>query len=292
VTALSVVIPTRDRRAALAETLDALAGQQVDEEVEIVVVDNGCTDDTAAMLAERPVRVVREPKPGPAAARNRGVESARAPLVLFLGDDVAPAQRDLLARHLALHARRPEATYAVLGRVTWRPDRPVTPFMHWLENGGPQFAFTRLAPGPVSAGHLYTPHVSFKRSLLLAHPFDERFPFAAAEDTELGVRLQRAGLELDYHPELLGHHDHPTTVEQAVGRMRRVGASARLLEQLQPGAGVLPGPAPHWRAYPLLRPLAEAARRTRLRDRPRIWSLLLWSSYADGYRRASEILRS
>jgi GT2 family glycosyltransferase len=249
VTALSVVIPTYNRPDALADTLDSLAAQEFDGEVE--------------------------------------VEVAQAPVVLFLGDDMAPAQRDLLARHVDLHARRPEATYGVLGRATWRPDRPVTPFMRWLENGGPQFAFHELDAGPVPASrYLYTAHASFKRSLLAANPFDERFPFAAVEDTELGLRLERGGLELDYHPELLVHHDHPTSVEQAVARMRKVGASARRLEDIQPGSGVLPAPAPHWRLYPLLRPLAS---RSGI-DRPRVWSLLLWSSYADGYRRASEIL--
>src|SRR5690349_8685324 len=151
--ALSVLIPTLDRPDALDDTLAALDRQQCDEQqVEIVVVDNAPDGATAARLAGRrgrlPFRLVREPARGPAAARNAGLRAARAPVVLSLGDDTRPADDDLLARHIALHAADPRPAFAVLGRIAWRPDRPITPFMEWLERG-PQFNFGALQSGEV-----------------------------------------------------------------------------------------------------------------------------------------------
>jgi len=294
VTGLSVVIPTRDRAAVLLETLDRLDAQETDGPVEVVVVDNGSRDGTLAALRARaprwPTTVLEEPRPGPAAARNRGVAQARHPVVLFLGDDMAPASADFLAGHARLHAARPEPGYAVLGAVAWRPDREVTPFMHWTDHGGPQFAFHRLAPGPVApAEHLYTSNVSLKRAALEAvGGFDERFPLAAVEDAELGVRLQRAGLELDFHPELLVHHDHPTDLARSVRRMRGVGASARLLHEIWPedrSAGLV-RPAPHWPLYPVAGALAGAALALPLplRVRRRLWAMRLMAAYVAGYR--------
>jgi glycosyltransferase involved in cell wall biosynthesis len=290
---LSVVIPTRDRCQALAETLDALDLQEAEAaSIEVIVVDNGSSDGTLSMLEARvgrlPVQVLTERRPGPAAARNRGVEAARAPVVVLLGDDMAPAEPGTLDAHRRLHAARPDRHYAVLGRATWRPDRPVTPFMLWLEAGGPQFAFGQLAPGPVDpARYLYTAHLSLKRQVLLAEPFDERFPFAAVEDSELGIRLDRLGLTLDYHPELVVHHDHPTDVWAFARRMYRVGASARLLHTAWPDdrSNGLPRPSPWWPAYPAAGRAVAGALRAGC-QRPRLWSLFLWSQYASGYRNA------
>src|SRR5690242_8788112 len=103
---VSVVIPTRDRAETLERTLDVLAAQKAPPGgFELVVVDNGSTDATADVLRraqERlpvPLAALHEPRPGPAAARNAGVRRAAGNVILFLGDDMAPAGADLVARH-------------------------------------------------------------------------------------------------------------------------------------------------------------------------------------------------
>ncbi len=293
---IAVVIPTRDRRETLMDALDALDSQDLAPgHAELVVVDNGSTDGTVEALERRApgpfgLRVLVERRPGPAAARNRGWEATRAPLVLFLGDDMIAAAPTLLSGHLACGGT------AVLGRVVWRPDRPVTPFMHWLEHGGPQFPFDTLAPGPVEpAKYLFTSNVSLPRAALAAAGgFDERFPFAAVEDAELGVRLQRDGLTMTYDPALLVHHDHPQDPVAYVGRMERAGASAALLHALHPDdtSTALATDGPRWdllrRLYPVLRMAAGVPLPGRLA--PRVWSAACVAGYARGLQRASAIL--
>jgi glycosyltransferase involved in cell wall biosynthesis len=293
---ISVVIPTRDRRATLLETLDALDAQDLPAgDAELIVVDNGSTDGTPEALAARTpgpfgLQVLREARPGPAAARNRGWEAARAPLVLFLGDDMIPAGPGLLAGHLA------HGGAAVLGRVTWRPDRPVTPFMAWLEHGGPQFPFDTLAPGPVEpAKYLFTSNVSLPRAAVAeAGGFDERFPFAAVEDAELGVRLQQRGLTLVYDPALLVHHDHPQDPVAYVGRMERSGASAALLQALHPGdtTATLPAGGSRWGLLRRLHPVLRQAVRLPWRGAlgARVWSAACVAGYARGLERAEALL--
>ena len=109
--------------------------------------------------------------------------------------------------------------------------------MRWLEAAGFQFSFDFIAPGPVDpAAHLYSSHASLKlRALRDAGGFDgERFPFLM-EDTELGIRLRRRGLRLDYRPELLVRHHHPQTLDGYARRMEVIGAAARRLRELYPG---------------------------------------------------------
>lgn len=285
---LSVVIPTRDRREALAETLDAVEAQAVEPgSVEVIVVDNGSSDGTPGWLATREVKVVAQPKPGPAAARNRGVAESAGEVVLFLGDDTRPADEHVLAGHIARHRDNPDRTYGVLGRVRWRPDKPVTPFMHWLEHGGPQFDFDGLSPGPVpTARHLYTAHVSLKRAVLRdTGGFDERFPYAAVEDIELGLRLERAGVVLHYDPALIVEHDHPYEPRGLAGRQARVGASARLMEETVGTHGLLPTPRWTWALHRAAEPLLAAAARAPLprRGRERVWEALAMAGYARGW---------
>jgi GT2 family glycosyltransferase len=293
---LSVVIPTKDRAEALARTLDALEAQRSDgAKLEALVVDNGSADGTIAAVRERegaslPIRLLEQPNGGPAAARNAAAAAATGDLLLFLGDDTEPADTNLLRAHIKLHATRPEPAYGVLGRITWTPRRPITPFMHWLENGGPQFHYAEIAAGPVDAAHyFYSSHASVKRSLFESvGGFDERFPTAALEDTELGVRLVEAGLELDYHPELLVFHDHPTTPRQSLRRSVAVGRSAALYNRLhpeRPHEGVQAPRGLAWAAVrsagPLLGALAGLPLPRGLRER--VWRAMTRAGYARGY---------
>jgi|SRR5215218_707737 len=87
--AVSVVVPTRNRAGYLDVTLASLAAQSGDVPYEVVVVDDGSTDDSAAVAERHGVPVVRhESSRGPNAARNAGVAATRAPLVALVDDDV------------------------------------------------------------------------------------------------------------------------------------------------------------------------------------------------------------
>ncbi|HVY79129.1 MAG TPA: glycosyltransferase [Solirubrobacterales bacterium] len=299
---LSVVIPTKDRAEALARTLDALEAQRADgASLEVVVVDNGSSEGTTEQIRARegrstlPIRLLEQPEGGPAAARNAGVAAASGEVLLFLGDDTEPAGGGLLRAHLDLHAARPEPTYGILGRITWTPRKPVTPFMRWLENGGPQFHYCDLEAGPVdAANYFYSSHASLKRSFFeQVGGFDERFPTAAVEDTELGVRLADAGLELDYHPELLVLHDHPTTPEQSLRRSIAVGRSAALYNRLRPERphpGVQEPRGLAWSAVQTLAPLLESLAELPLPAgmREHIWLAMTRGGYARGYKMGIE----
>jgi glycosyltransferase involved in cell wall biosynthesis len=296
---VSVVIPTLNRRTTLQRLLQCISEQQAPEGgFEVVVVDNGSTDGTADLL-ERvgrdyslPFRHAHEPRPGPAVARNTGVRNSSGEVILFLGDDTEPQRSDLVARHAELHRRRPERSYAVLGRVTWDPRRPITPFMRWLENGGPQFHYWRIRAGAVDpAYYFYTAQLSLKRAVFdAAGGFDERFPFAALEDIEFGIRMSRAGVELDYHPELLVLHDHPTALARTLTRLELTGRSAALYHELfphRPHDDFVQPFGPLWRLLLAGEPLLRLAchRPFPLGLRQRGWHYLHRAAYGRGYRK-------
>jgi glycosyltransferase involved in cell wall biosynthesis len=115
---VSVVVPTRDRSALLLTTL-ASALWQEGVRLEVVVVDDGSTDGTAARvadLADDRVSVFRREEPhGVASARNHGVERSAGTWVAFLDDDDVWAPRKLASQLRSLEAAR--ATWGYAGAV-------------------------------------------------------------------------------------------------------------------------------------------------------------------------------
>jgi hypothetical protein len=91
--ALSVVLATRNRARSLEAALARMRALSPGLDWELIVVDNGSSDDTAQVLArtasER-LRALHEPLPGKGRALNRGIAAARGELLAFSDDDVEP----------------------------------------------------------------------------------------------------------------------------------------------------------------------------------------------------------
>src|SRR5689334_2160139 len=85
---VSVVIPTYNRAELVGEAIDSVLGQSRPP-LEVIVVDDGSTDDTADVVGRYGARVVylRQPNCGPATARNVGVARARGDLIALLDSD-------------------------------------------------------------------------------------------------------------------------------------------------------------------------------------------------------------
>lgn len=241
---LSVVVPTYRRPGLLGRLLASLREQVLDPgRFEIIVVDDHSGDETERVLTGAEdgmphLRPVAQPRNlGPAAARNRGVEEARAQLILFLDDDIS-APPGLVGGHLTAHEETKDPQLGILGRVDWHPDLRVTPFMRWVDRSGLQFGYeTWLREGWVDPPYaaFYTANLSLPRRLILdAGGFDERFPYPAYEDMELAWRLTQRGFHMEYRPQLLVHHTRAIDLPTFRRRMAMVAESAVLLEAVRP----------------------------------------------------------
>lgn len=304
----SVVIPTFDRLPALKEVLDAVDGQE-GPPFEVVVVNDGSADGTAAWLDERAgrgkggrpeLRVLHQENSGPAVARNRGVAAARGRWVAFLGDDTVPAPGWLAAHRraqeeaLARSIRADGGCVGVIGRTDWHPRMRRTRFLDYINENGLQFGFALIEDeDDVPFNFFYTSNLSIDRGAMAAAPFDPAFPFAAWEDVEAGYRLAGRGLRLLYRPAARVAHDHPTDLRRFAQRQFRAGYSAvvffRRHEQLgpflgfengaPPPAGGFRGRAAQWLRERLARSLQGLPIET-----PRLWERTMRYHYLEGLR--------
>ena len=211
---ISLVVCTRNRAAALGRCLDHIAALSHSGPWELVVVDNGSSDETPAVVAAFaaraafPVRAVSQPVKGLSNARNAGVAAAAGDIVLFTDDDcyVDPGLLDAAAAAFA-----DPAVGFVTGRVTLfdHDDAAVT----INESLTP----LRFAPGAfLPAGAVKGANLGFRRAALddIAErgvPFDPLFGSGArfpAEDADAAQRAALAGWAGVYDPALVVAHHH------------------------------------------------------------------------------------
>ena len=235
---ISVVIPTRNRAQKLRRTLDGLRAQTLSSAAfEVLVVDNGSSDDTCATVAgyldKAPNwRYLREPQPGAAAARNSGIRASQGEIVLFLDDDVIP-DAPLLEEHGKSHR---EQSAVVLGSVRFPWEGTGTAFRRTLWQHPEllqSFRFPDAANVPFQ--HFYTCNLSLPRSFLSrSGNFDEDFQASGFEDTDLGYRMARAGFRMVFNPRASAVHDCWMSFPELAEKQRRNGRELRLLLKKHP----------------------------------------------------------
>jgi glucosyl-dolichyl phosphate glucuronosyltransferase len=197
---VSVVVPTHNREALLARTLDPLVEQRVDGICyEILVVDNNSTDRTRAVVENHAstwpeIRYFFEARPGVSHARNTGIAAARAPIVAFIDDDVEadPGWVASIKRTLDAH---PEVD-CVGGKIEARWSTPPPAWLtanHW----GPVALQADKGESPyIDAEHaspcLMTANFACRRAALDAVAGFSP-DFLRDEDRELQMRLWAAG---------------------------------------------------------------------------------------------------
>jgi glycosyltransferase involved in cell wall biosynthesis len=224
---ISVVVPTHNRCGVLLRVLAGFERQTLPAaRFEVIVVDDGSSDGTPAQVeayaagAAYPLTLLRQPNQGPAAARNQGLARARGEVIVFVDDDCVP-HPELLARHAAAHETR---GLAVIGRITWHPDLPATPFMRYAE---PNMFFPYQAIAvPFDATFIcfYTGNASVDAaSARAAGGFDPDFPRAGYEDIDFGYRLRRHGVRITFEPAALVYHYRTAELLPTLERSRMMG---------------------------------------------------------------------
>ena len=238
---LSVVIATYGRAEILRETLRHLAEQELDPtSYEVIVVDDGSPDHTGSVVEEWqgrtpfPLCYLRHSNHGPGYTQNRGIEAARAPLVLLMADDIFMLPQALQA-HVDMHAAHPEQEVAVLGRVDESRRLDDTVFLrHW--DHFKMKVLTGLKELPYY--WFWACNISVKREFLVRHALfrDQRGRSgeAAHEDVLLGYRLSRFGLRILYCEQALALHCHPTTFDAACDRRYMQGMNFGELRHYAP----------------------------------------------------------
>ena len=203
----TIVIPVHDRAGLTRRCLDAILRDPPQTSFEIVVVDDASTDETAALLADRPdpVRSLRrEHNGGFAVACNDGAAAARGELLLFLNNDTEPQPGwlDALVDHADAH---PQA--AAIGAKLLFPDDTVQHAgVVICQDGRPRHLYAGFPADHPAVQRPRAFQAVTAACMLVRRPeFERAGGFDAAfrnslEDVDLCLRLREAGSEVHYCP--------------------------------------------------------------------------------------------
>ncbi len=197
----SVIIPTYNRLPILQKCLAAMSQQSFDQDYEIVVIDDGSTDDTISWINAQinanhlpQVRLLQQNHQGAAAARNLGIEAASGEIIVFIDSDLVVNTEFLAAHAEALRNHEQAFTYgSVINTANF--EDPTSEKLKLTDMSNAFFATGNVAIA--------------RRWLIEAGMFDLQFKQYGWEDLELGVRLKNLGLKLIKCPKAIGYHWHP-----------------------------------------------------------------------------------
>jgi glycosyltransferase involved in cell wall biosynthesis len=221
----SVVIPARNEGARIGRLVAAVLAQRpAGEELEVLVVDDGSTDDTgaaAAAVGARVLAIPRQPSGGnPAAARNQGAAAATGDLLVFLDADCFPGDgwlRTLLAGHDA-------GEVVVGGAFDAAPGLPASARCDYYTG---RYHVHSRRPAGVVPNHP-PGNLSVRRELFLSTVgFTEAQPVAYAhEELAWQAELRRAGHRIAFAPAAVVYHRNRPGVANLLRRNYRWAYSA------------------------------------------------------------------
>lgn len=210
---ISIVIPAHNASRTLAQCLAACKAQSYTPK-EIIVVDDGSTDDTFAIAKSLGVKCLTQERKGPASARNAGANLTDAEMIAFTDSDCIPSQ-DWLEKLVA----SVKDGVGLLGGT------------YGIANPGSLLA--RMIHEEIRIRHEnYPEEVDFAGSYnMLCRKsvfdflggFDESFSDASAEDNDFAYRVVEAGWKIHYVPDAVVYHYHPEKLSRYLRAQFRHG---------------------------------------------------------------------
>ena len=224
VAGVSVVIPTFDRARVLPRALESVMAQSRPP-TEVIVVDDGSTDDTAELVADRfpTTRLIRQENRGVSAARNRGIEAAAGEWIALLDSDDEWRPEKLEKQLYALQAQ-PELRICHTDEIWIRRGKRVNPRQIHAKHGG--WIFRQCLPLCAMSPSSIVIHRSVFEEVGL---FDEQLP--ACEDYDLWLRIcHRYPVLLVDEPLVVKHGGHDDQLSTRIWGLDRF--RIRALEKL------------------------------------------------------------
>jgi glycosyltransferase involved in cell wall biosynthesis len=202
---VSVVIPAYNAERTIGQAVaQSLAQARESLEVEVIVVDDGSDDDTAKFAESAGAKVIRQENAGPAAARNRGWESATGQVICFTDSDCIPAAawlENLLDGFTGQEVGAVAGSYDIANTSSW--------LARWVQQ---EISERHKRMGSfVRAFGSY--NVAIPRYVLQATGgFDPEYRRASGEDNDLSYRIIKKGWRIAFKPQAKVGHYHPERV--------------------------------------------------------------------------------
>lgn len=233
---VSVIIPTYNGAHKVINALEALATQGR-QDFEVIVVVDGSTDDTLAVLRRQDwgiqhLMIIEQANGGRSISRNNGAKQAKGNILVFFDDDTR-ITADCLNKHIAHHQKIPRSF--LVGSVPEDYDKMKTDFQHYKAHLSRKWVEPLPTEKPLNKQNLFLTAANFSTPKDLFWElggFDECL--TDAEDFDLGVRAFQKGVPVYFDKENIVWHDDFITCKSYFKRLKQYATSHKKLMALKP----------------------------------------------------------
>ena len=205
----SVIIPAYNAKGTIEKCLGNLENQSIPRgNYEVILVDDGSTDNTPDIIRRFPVKYFWQPNQGPAAARNKGAREAHGDIILFTDADCVPQNNWI--EEMVRPFKDPEII-AVKG--AYKTDQKSLTARFAQIEFEERFEMLKQVE---SIDMVDTYSAGYRKSVFLSlGGFDPSFPVANNEDTELSYKMSKAGYRMVFNPNAIVYHlNHPDSIKR------------------------------------------------------------------------------
>ena len=224
---ISIIIPVFNAGDKIYRCIDAIKKQKTKRSFEIILVDDGSTDDAIQQIQDDNVRIFHQSNQGPAAARNLGVEKSKGEIILFTDADCEP-QEDWIEE--MVRPLEDSSISGVKGAYLTRQKKIVARFVQLeYESKYEKMKKDRYIDfiDTYSAGFK-------KRDFICVGGYDTRFPTACVEDQEFSFRMWEKGYRMVFNPDAKVYHTHSDNIFNYMKKKFRIGFWKALVLKTHP----------------------------------------------------------
>ncbi|MFV8818440.1 glycosyltransferase [Haliea sp. E17] len=223
---VTVVVCSYNGAATIRDTMEGFKTLDYPD-YEVIVVNDGSTDDTAKIVGEYDVKLISTENRGLSNARNTGWQNAAGEIIAYIDDDAYPDPHWL--QYLAYRFMTND--FVGVGGPNLAPpgDGPIAECVYNAPGGPVQVLLT-----DIEAEHIPGCNMAFKREALEAiEGFDGRYR-AAGDDVDVCWRLQAKGWKIGFHAAAMDWHHRRNSIEMYWNQQKGYGKAEALLEEKWP----------------------------------------------------------
>lgn len=201
---VTIVIPAYNSEKTIAQTIEACLNQEYPQEkLEIIVVDDGSTNDTAEIVRKYPVKYIFQENSGPAKARNTGWKNAQGEIICFTDADCIPPENwisSLVSEYTSEEISGVGGSYEILN-----PENLLASCIH------EEIVSRHLKMAKKGVTHLGSFNLSLRKNVLeKVGGFNEDLKMS--EDRDISYRIMEANWKLIFNPGIKVYHTYPTNL--------------------------------------------------------------------------------
>jgi len=217
---ISIILPAYNSARTLQQVLEPLIIQGEEFNIQIIVVDDGSTDETSVIVQSlaldakcRKLEYVSQHHQGVSPARNNGITHALGQVLLFMDSDIVPGDQ-FIRNHVEFHRMFQQIQFGFQGRII---DIQSDSGTNWRYTHSKEYASGWRADWTKAR----FANLSLKRCFMLDQHLWFRGPVSYPEDIDMAWRLFEKGLRLYYCRETSGYHHHSRSIVDFLDRAER-----------------------------------------------------------------------